>query len=188
MNCKKWQTLIMRKIDGEINDLENRNLSLHLKACPHCQKLLQELDQIVTGLEEQPLMDLEINPNLELTIMEAVSNIKYRTPDETGIFQFIYAGLGLVFLGVLLSIGSQLTNFGFFDLILIINDGLSQMMNAVTKLEIIYHILRPFVFQELNTLAQWVLAIYKGTLLVSIMLLVRFIYNQIHRVPENNYH
>lgn len=186
MNCRKWQILMMRKNDGETNEMENRNLFLHLKSCPQCQKLEQDLEQILTGLEKQQPLDLKIDPKLELKVMNAVHCLKYRTPTETGIIRLIYAGLGLVFTGILVNIGSGLVNSGFFNLFLKISDGLSQIARAATTMEVLYHILQPFISQELNTVTQWVLSIYKGALLVSIILLIRFIYTQKRYVPEGN--
>lgn len=187
MNCKKWQIIIMRKFDGAINESEDRDLSLHLKSCPHCRKLDRDLERILTGLEEQSPLDLKIDPKLEFTVMQAVHGLNSRRPTESGIIRLIYSGLGLVLAGIFLYIGSELVDSGFFNLLLKINDGISQITAALTRLEILYHILQPFVSQELTTLTQWISAIYKGALLVSIILLVQFVYTQRRCGAEDNY-
>lgn len=186
MNCAKWQTLIMRKIDNETTDIENRDLSIHLNSCSHCRKLNRELEQILTILEDQPSLDLKIDPQLELAVLRKVCSLKYRTSEKVGIIRLAFAGLGLVFTIILLNLGLDLTNFSFFNLFLTINTGLLQITNVLTKLEVFYHILEPFILQELNTLARWMMATYKVTILLSIFLLVRFVYNQRRCITEES--
>lgn len=188
MNCDKWQTLIMRKIDNEISAVQNRDLSIHLSSCPHCLKLNRDLEQILAVLEDQPSVDLDlkIDPRLELTVMQEIRRIKYHSPSQDGIIRLAYTGLGLVFTGILLNLGLKLINFNFFNLFLLVNAGLSQIISFLTKLEVVYHILQPFVIQELNTLAQWIMAAYKGTILLSIVLLVWLVSIQRRYITEDN--
>lgn len=179
---------MMRKIDGETNEMENRGLSLHLKSCPHCRKLDRDLELILSGLEEQHPLDLKIDPQLELKVINEVRRLKHRKPAETKFLWLIYTGLGLVFTGILVNTGWQLVNNGFLNLFLKIRDGLLQIDETVTTMEIFYHILEPLVSRELHTVTQLVLSIYKGTILVSIILLLQFIYTQRRCVAEENYH
>lgn len=173
MSCKKWRNLIMRKIDGTTNDFEERNLSLHLEACPICRNLEQDLKRVLAELEEEPPIALEIDPMLEVKVMQMIRDTKMRTPIYTGYFWLAGAGLILLFTAVLLGGGPE--NISFFNLILKAGYQLSQITNALTKVEIVYDILRPFVFQELNLIAQWILAIYKGSFLVAMILLIRLV-------------
>lgn len=186
MNCDKWQTLIMRKIDNEISAVQTRDLSIHLSSCPHCLKLNRDLEQILTVLEDQPSLDLKIDPRLELTVMQEIRRIKYHSPSQDGIIRLAYTGLGLVFTGILLNLGLKLTNSNFLNLFLLVNTGLSQVTSFLTKLEIVYRILQPFVFQELNNLAQWIMAAYKGTILLSVVLLVWLVSIQRRYITEDN--
>jgi hypothetical protein len=173
MSCKKWRNLIMERIDGTTNDIENQNLSLHLEDCPICRNLEQDLKRVLAELKEEPPIDLEIDPMLETKVMQMIRVPEMRTSISAGYILLTGAGLVLFLTAALL--GGGLENFSFLNLTLKAGHQLSQITNVLTKLEIVYDILRPFVFQELNTLAQWVLAIYKGSVLVAMMLLIRFV-------------
>ncbi|NLW47084.1 MAG: zf-HC2 domain-containing protein [Firmicutes bacterium] len=173
MSCKKWRNLIMKKIDGTTNDIENQNLSLHLEGCPICRNLEQDLKRVLAELEEEPPLDLEIDPMLEVKVMQMIRHKEMRT---TIYNEYVWlAGVGLILLLMAVLLGGSLENFSFFNLFLKAGRQLSQITNILTKLEIVYSIIRPFVFQGLNTIAQWVLAIYKGSVLVAMILLIRFI-------------
>jgi hypothetical protein len=176
MSCKKWRNLIMKRIDGTANDIEDQNLSLHLEKCLICRNLEQDLKRVLAELEEEPPIDLEIDPMLEAKVMQMIRVPEMRTSIYAGYIWL--AGAGLVLLLTAALLGGGLEKFSFFNLILKAGHQLSQITNVLTKLEIVYDILRPFVFQELNTLAQWVLAIYKGSVLVAMMLLIRFVSTQ----------
>jgi hypothetical protein len=173
MSCKKWRNLIMERIDGTTNDIENQNLSLHLENCPSCRNLEQDLKRVLAELEEEPPIDLEIDPMLESKVMQMIGSTEMRSSISAGYFWLAGAGLVLFLTAGLL--GGSLKNFSFFNLILKTGRQLSQITNVLTKLEIVYDILRPFAFQGLNTIAQWLLAIYKGSILVAMILLIRFV-------------
>ncbi len=183
MNCKKWHDLIMCKLDGEISEKEKQTLSLHLDSCPECRRLHRDLEQIFSGLEEPERFNLNIDPRLERTIMNEVYRLKSQS-DANGVGKIVFIGLGLALMGFLINSCLSLVNSGFFDILLKIQSGLTKIAGTITIVDIVYHIVQPLVSRELNIATQWVLAVYKGTILVSIILLTQFIYNQ--RNSEEN--
>ena len=49
-NCKKYQVLIYKKIDGLISDSQNEKLEEHMKICPSCQKEYEFSKRIIDSL------------------------------------------------------------------------------------------------------------------------------------------
>jgi hypothetical protein len=57
VKCKKARSLICDLVTGTISEEEKRNLDLHLKDCPHCEKELTSLSDLMHSLKGLSLPD-----------------------------------------------------------------------------------------------------------------------------------
>jgi len=87
VKCKKARSLICDLIMGDLGEGEKENLNLHLKSCPHCEKELTSLHELVGSLKSLPLPDLGVEfwKEFPLRVEREIAD-KYK---EEGLFSWI---------------------------------------------------------------------------------------------------
>ena len=67
-SCDYCSELLSGYLDGELTQQQSQKISLHLKTCESCQKMLDELEQL------KQLVNQKDNPKLEIEKIEAIMN------------------------------------------------------------------------------------------------------------------
>lgn len=70
MNCEPFSTLIMKYMDGEINDVEHGQLKHHLSECNVCNKEFTELKNVMDVLDNKDV--IEPPSDFEKTVMQKI--------------------------------------------------------------------------------------------------------------------
>lgn len=70
MSCKPYDELIMKYIDGELNDIEQARLMHHVNRCESCRSELEDLKNIFDALEKNE--EIEPPDDMQASIMDKV--------------------------------------------------------------------------------------------------------------------
>src|ERR1051326_2544665 len=82
MNCSDCQDLLSEYIDGDLVDSRRSKVSAHLKSCPECHLIHEDLVQIVRASQELPLAAQEniLWQGFEKEIKELTNSPRYHQP------------------------------------------------------------------------------------------------------------
>ena len=75
MDCKMSDMLIMKYMDGEINEMEAGMLNAHILECEACRKEFYFYDTMVKGFETLP--EIEAPQNFEMEVMSKIKALDH---------------------------------------------------------------------------------------------------------------
>lgn len=76
MNCPRFETLLTDYMDGALDPRVRSAVEFHLRECPACQTLLQQVTQLRQELEEFP--EIRVPEDLVRRILERTSGLPQR--------------------------------------------------------------------------------------------------------------
>lgn len=81
MKCKKSNINLLSYLDGELDQEQQKRFEQHLTSCEQCQKALENLKQIYTGIEQEK-EEYQPNPYLAVKVWDKLqtSNKSAKVP------------------------------------------------------------------------------------------------------------
>ncbi len=88
MTCNEMDQKMMQYFDGELNDLDTYQFKQHVKSCDGCKKQYNILSDIITCMEETPLLE----PPEDITHCVMKKIVKMTNMKEKLLNQFLKVG------------------------------------------------------------------------------------------------
>lgn len=148
MNCKISEEYLMKYFDGELNDIENAQLKLHLKGCKKCSEDFENLSSVFSYLNTEgvvePPQDFETNVMIRINTLEAARKRRIE-----GILLGLYwlATAALAAIAIIFMLGMK-------ELILKTVEPLTQS----GVLYAVYYVLKGF-YSIIDTVISWVVIV-----------------------------
>jgi len=80
--CEKYSELMMKYMDGLLDDFEQMNLEKHIEACETCREDFAIYQEMLTGFEQNNVEIIEAPENFVASVMEKVDDINLYFPKQ----------------------------------------------------------------------------------------------------------
>jgi len=80
--CEKYSELMMKYMDGLLDDFEQMNLDKHIEACEACREDFAIYQEMLTGFEQNNVEIIEAPENFVASVMEKVDDINLYFPKK----------------------------------------------------------------------------------------------------------
>lgn len=158
MDCRKCQDLIMRYFDGDLSPAGQEELMHHLRSCPGCNALFEDLRCALTDLEFLPALDPPAQ--LEQNLLNAIVSLgqapgtgkeRFRSAAE-----FSAITLSLLIAAAFLS----LNRMSIFDLLTYCVGSLDRLAGITLNLQIFFKICAGLFSETLGPLLRHIGYLY----------------------------
>jgi len=80
--CEKYSELMMKYMDGLLDDFEQMNLDKHIEACETCREDFAIYQEMLTGFEHNNMEIIEAPENFVASVMEKVDDVNLYFPKK----------------------------------------------------------------------------------------------------------
>lgn len=177
MKCNRYQELLMRHFDGDLNNEEQELLQQHLNGCPGCRNLYGDLHHILTPLETAA--PVEPHPGLEKMVLERVKKLpvtflKTAPNGESGLAKMIYGWLAVALVLLMLAIHLALRDAGLYQLFLQSRQYFSFLSGIALDSQIFCQVVSSVFAQVVLSIFREIQSICLAAVLFGIVLTIRF--------------
>jgi hypothetical protein len=172
MKCDRYQNLLMRHFDHELEGRDREDLDRHLLSCRRCRALREDLTGILGALED--VVPVEPDADLERLVLDRIMSlpaapVRSRDPLPKVFFGTLAALTALLFL----VLGLSFQGVGYLDLVLAAEDYTYWLSGFFVNLQIAYGIVSGLFSVDVFESSREILAVSVVSFSVLLLMAVK---------------